>query len=283
MTIAVDFVPVDDLAPYGRNARKHTPEAVNRLVAIIEDMGWTNPILADEDGIVAGHKRRLAALAIYAKGGTIRMAGGGGDVPAGMVPVLDVSGWTEAQRRAYIIADNQTTLESEWDGEVLRLELSWLKDEGEVDMALTGFDGQALAKALGLTTTEGAHAGEEAYTRKIKAPIYEPKGDRPAPAELYDETKTRELVEEIRAADLPEDIAAFLERAAERHTVFNFARIADFYASADAGTQRLMERSALVIIDFGQAIENGFVRLTKQLGALASGSPLSGVEEDDEG
>ena len=103
----------------------------------------------DEDGIVAGHKRRLAALAIYEKGGTIRLPGGR-ELPAGQVPVLDVSGWSEAQRRAYIIADNQTTLESEWDTDVLKLELSWLEGSGEIDMGLTGFDGDALAKALGI-------------------------------------------------------------------------------------------------------------------------------------
>lgn len=145
-SIAVDLRPVADLAPYARNARKHSDAAVARLVAIIEDMGWTSPILVDDDGIVAGHKRRLAALAIYAKGGTIRLPGGR-DLPVGMVPTLDVAGWTEAQRRAYIIADNQTTLESEWDGETLRLELSWLEGAG-FDMGLTGFDGAALTKLL---------------------------------------------------------------------------------------------------------------------------------------
>lgn len=267
MSVTVEMLPVSDLVPYERNARKHSPSAVARLVKIITDMGWTNPILVDDGGIIAGHKRRLAALEIYKKGGTIRLPGGT-EVPAGMVPVLDVSGWTEAQRRAYIIADNQTTLESEWDGDVLRLELGWLKDVGEVDMTLTGFDGQGLAKALGLTSTEGAHAGEEAYTRKIVAPVYEPKGDAPAVAELFDNSKTRELVREINEADLPDDVADFLRLAAERHTVFNFRRIADFYATADEDTQNLMERSALVIIDFNQAVENGFVRLTKRLGDL---------------
>lgn len=147
MKIAVDLRPLEDLAPYAQNARKHTPAAINRLVKIIEDMGWTSPILVDVDGIVAGHKRRLAALAIYEKGGTIKLPGGQ-ELPVGTVPVLDVTGWTEAQRRAYVIADNQTTMESEWDEGVLRLELSWLQGTGEIDMALTGFDGAALAKAL---------------------------------------------------------------------------------------------------------------------------------------
>lgn len=280
MQIEVGLRPVADLAPYARNARKHKPAAVARLVRIIEEMGWTNPILVDDDGIVAGHKRRLAALSIYEKGGTIRLPSGS-ELPAGMVPVLDVSGWSEAQRRAYIIADNQTTLESEWDADVLKLELSWLEGAAEVDISLTGFDGQALSKALGLGGTQGPAGGDDAYSRKIAAPIYEPKGDAPEAAELYDDTKTKQLVAEIRAAGLPDDVAAFLEKAAERHTVFKFRRIADFYAAADAETQRLMERSALVIIDFNHAIENGFVRLTKRLGDLAAGATPEAEDGED--
>jgi hypothetical protein len=124
VSIAVKLRPVEELAPYAANARKHSPAAIKRLVKIIEDMGWTNPILVDVDGIVAGHKRRLAALAIYEKGGRIKLPGGD-LLPQGMVPVLDVTGWSEAQRRAYILADNQTTLESEWDEGILRLEVGY--------------------------------------------------------------------------------------------------------------------------------------------------------------
>jgi len=147
VNLTIDLLPVADLEPYEANARIHTAEAVERLVAIIEDMGWTQPILTDGGGIVAGHKRRLAALKIYERGGQIRLPGGE-LLPAGTVPVIDVTGWSEAQRRAYIIADNQTTLESGWDEGVLRLELAWLNDTGQIDMSLTGFDGEALARAL---------------------------------------------------------------------------------------------------------------------------------------
>jgi hypothetical protein len=276
--IAVELRPVEELVPYEKNARKHSATAVKRLVKIIGEMGWTNPILVDVDGVIAGHKRRLAALEIYSKGGRIKLPGGQ-ELPAGMVPVLDVTGWSEAQRRAYILADNQTTLESEWDEGVLRLELAWLKEVGEVEMSLTGFDGKGLEKALGIGQP-GAGEGEGFYTRKIVAPIYEPTGDAPEPGELYDDAKARALIAEIRAADLPEDVALFLEKAAERHTVFNFRRIADFYASAPAETQRLMERSALVIIDFNQAIENGFVRLTKKLGDLVAKDHPDGGEDE---
>lgn len=157
MKIAVELRPVADLVPYARNARKHSEAAVARLVSIIGEVGWTSPILLDDDGIVAGHKRRLAALSIYQAGGKIRLPGGQ-ELPAGVVPTLDVTGWTEAQRRAYILADNQTTLESEWDGDMLRLELSWLEGSGEVDMALTGFDGDALARALGFQVSRSGKA-----------------------------------------------------------------------------------------------------------------------------
>lgn len=158
--IRVQLMAAQDLRPFDQNARIHNPDAVARLVKIIREIGWTNPVLIDGHGIVAGHKRRLAALAIYADGGTIQVPGGQA-LPPGMVPVIDVSGWTEAQRRAYIIADNQTTLESEWDLGVLRLELDWLSGSG-LDMELTGFDGAALAAALGAAPeAEGEQPGED--------------------------------------------------------------------------------------------------------------------------
>ncbi len=144
--VTVALRRVAELVPYERNTRVHSPEVVARLVGIIGEMGWTSPILVDGQGIVAGHKRRLAALSIYADGGTIRLPGGH-VLPEGTVPVIDVTGWTEAQRRAYVIADNQTTIESEWDGDMLKLELGWLADQG-FDMELTGFDDQALAAVL---------------------------------------------------------------------------------------------------------------------------------------
>ena len=105
------------------------------------------------------------------------------------------------------------------------------------------------------------------YSRKIEAPIYTPKGDKPALSELYDETRTNELLAEIEAAELPEDEKRFLRIAAQRHTVLNFKRIAEYYANSPAPIQRLMENSALVIIDFGRAIELGYVKLSEEIAA----------------
>lgn len=145
-TIAVEVRPADDLVPYARNARKHPPEQVRQIAGLIREFGWTNPILADKGGIVAGHGRQLAAQLIYSEGGTIRLPGGQ-ELPAGTVPVVDCTGWTEAQRRAYILADNASALSSTWDDDLLKLELEYLEAEG-FDLDLTGFDEAALAAAL---------------------------------------------------------------------------------------------------------------------------------------
>ena len=78
-------------------------------------------------------------------------------------------------------------------------------------------------------------------------PQYEPTGEVVSPRDLCDTSKTEALTEAIAAAGLPDDVARFLNHAAHRHTVFNYRRIAEFYANADADVQRLMEASALVI------------------------------------
>lgn len=103
------------------------------------------------------------------------------------------------------------------------------------------------------------------YTCKIKAIVYEPKNPKPYPLELYDTTKTQRLITEINNANISEDEKKFLIEAARRHTVFNYARIADYYAHASKEMQHLMERSALIIIDFEKAIELGYVKLNDQI------------------
>ncbi len=141
-TIRVDVRRVDDLKPYPNNARTHPREQIEALAALIEEVGWTVPILADDIGIVAGHGRQDAARLIYSRGGIIRWMDGS-ELPTGTVPVIDCTGWTEAQRRAYIIADNRIAETSEWDEDLLKLELHFLEEAG-FDLALTGFDDDAL-------------------------------------------------------------------------------------------------------------------------------------------
>ena len=122
---------VSELVPYARNARTHSDAQVRQIAASIEEWGWTNPILVDEKGgLIAGHGRLMAADKLGIKD----------------VPVMVASGWTEAQKKAYILADNQLALNAVWDIEMLSVELKDL--EGEFDLDLIGFGEDFLAGML---------------------------------------------------------------------------------------------------------------------------------------
>ena len=234
---------VSDLIPYARNSRTHSDAQVAQIAASIREWGWTTPILIDQAGmIIAGHGRVLAARKLGLES----------------VPVVIADGWTDAQKRAYVIADNKLALNAGWDDELLLTELADLKALG-LDIESTGFSDEEF-DAL----QNGGDA--ERYSRKIEAPIYEPK-EKTAPQvkTLYDESKTAALISQIDQAVMPEEIRDFLKVAAQRHTVFNFRNIAEFYCHQPQSIRSLMQASALVIIDFDQAIENGFVRLSKKL------------------
>lgn len=134
------------------------------------------------------------------------------------------------------------------------------------------WDDEALSRAqeeIGLQVEDwGISIGpkiDDAYSRKIKAPVYEPSGGSPALLDCYDNTKTKELIEEIKKADLPDEVREFLTYAAYRHTEFNYGMIADYYCNAPKEIQALFENSALVVIDLKKAIEKGFVRMTDEL------------------
>jgi len=107
--------------------------------------------------------------------------------------------------------------------------------------------------------------GDSKYSSKIEAPIYEPKNKKPHLLELVDIAKSNSLIREILASDIPQDVKEFLIEAAKRHSVFNYEKIADYYAHATPEVQHLMEKSALVIIDFGKAIQNGYVKLCDEI------------------
>jgi len=106
---------------------------------------------------------------------------------------------------------------------------------------------------------------EQKYSSKIEAPVYEPKNKKPHILELFDKSKTHRLMKEIENSNLSYDEKMFLMDAARRHTVFNYEKIADYYANSSKEMQHLMERSALVIIDFEKAIEYGYVKLCDEI------------------
>lgn len=106
------------------------------------------------------------------------------------------------------------------------------------------------------------------YSRAIKVPQYVPNNEQPNIAELTNTLKYRELMADINKSNVSDEEKAFLKLAASRHIVFNYAKIADYYAHADAKMQRLMERSALVIIDIDDAIAEGYVQLSSKMRQL---------------
>lgn len=103
------------------------------------------------------------------------------------------------------------------------------------------------------------------YSTKVEVPVYKPSEKKPHLLELVDISKSNSLIREVLASSIPQDEKEFLIEAAKRHSVFNYEKIADYYAHASPETQALMEKSALVIIDFGKAIQNGYVRLCDEI------------------
>ena len=110
--------------------------------------------------------------------------------------------------------------------------------------------------------------GDNKYSRVIKIPQYEPSNVAPQLLELYDTVRYGELLRSIELSNIPDDVKKFLRFGATRHIVFNYAKIADYYAHAEPDVQRLMEQSALVIIDVDDAIANGYVKLSQRMREL---------------
>ena len=106
---------------------------------------------------------------------------------------------------------------------------------------------------------------ESKYSTKIEAPIYEPKNAKPIIYELCNKYKTGRLILEIENSNVSIEEKDFLIDAARRHNVFNYEKIADYYAHSNKEMQELMEKSALVIIDFEKAIQLGYVRLCDEI------------------
>jgi len=151
---------------------------------------------------------------------------------------------SDEERRAYALAHNQLTLETPWDFDALEAVLADIS----LDMTAFGF-------------SEEVEELAEVYTRKIDSPVYVITGEEPGIESLFDTRKAVELCGKINAANIPGDVKAFLRLAAQRHTVFNYRNIAEYYAHAPKEVQALMEDSALVIIDYDKAVEDGFVAL----------------------
>lgn len=136
---------IAELRPYEKNARTHSQQQVKQIAASIKEFGWTNPILIDEeDNVIAGHGRLL----------------GGAELGETQAPTLTLTGLTDAQKRAYIIADNKLALNAGWDIDVLSEELKRLATD-EVDFGLMGFDAREIEQLIGMPQFAAASADEQ--------------------------------------------------------------------------------------------------------------------------
>jgi len=150
----IEYLETEKLIPYARNSRTHSDEQVQQIMGSIKEFGFTNPVLVDGDGvIIAGHGRTMAAQRLGMK----------------EVPCLRLAHLTEAQKRAYVIADNKLALNAGWDDAMLALELRNLRDE-DFDLSLTGFDDAELAALLADAVAEGL-VDEDAVPEAPEVPV----------------------------------------------------------------------------------------------------------------
>lgn len=158
MADRIEVWPTDKLVPYDKNPRTHSPEQVNQIAASIAEFGFLNPILVDTAaGIIAGHGRLQAAK----------------QLGLAHVPVVVLDHLTEAQKRAYVIADNKLALNAGWDEDLLRAEMTALAAE-DFDLPVIGFSDDELAALLAEPNTAEGQTDEDAVPEAPETPVSKP-------------------------------------------------------------------------------------------------------------
>ena len=153
----IQKLPIDTLIPYANNARVHSDKQILQIASSIKEFGFTNPVLIDKDnGIIAGHGRVEAARKLGHK----------------EVPVIRLEHLSEAQKKAYILADNKIAMNSTWDDQLLALELQTIGDLG-INLDFTGFDESEISALTPQEITEGL-TDEDALPETPEEPITKP-------------------------------------------------------------------------------------------------------------
>ena len=225
-----------------RVIKDHKFEKLKKSISEFPKMMELRPMVINEDNIVLGGNMRLKALKDL----------GYKEVPEEWVK--RASDLTEEETRRFIIADNVGFGEHDWD----LLANEWNTEELE-DWGLDGFPFEIDEDNI------KNNIQDDNYSKKITVPKYEPTGDKPDVEELFNKQKAYNFIEKIKLSSISKGEKEFLFMAAYRHTQFNYKNIAEYYAHSDKEMQELMEDSALVIIDFNKAIENGYVTLSEEI------------------
>ena len=234
----ITLIEINSLNPAEYNPRQINNKQYEDLKASMEKFGCVDPIIININPerlytVIGGHQR-LKVLQ---------------DLGAEKVPTVSVN-LSEEDERELNIRLNKSGGDFDMDILANEFDIVDLKEWGFKDIEL-GFNIDKI--------------DEESYTKKIEAPIYEPKGIKPKLSELHNEDKGFKLLEKIRKSNVTKAEKEFLTIASFRHIVFDYSKIAEYYAQSNKEMQELMEDSALVIIDFKKAIEKGYVKLSEEL------------------
>lgn len=243
-------MPIADILPSQGELKDLTEKNYNKLKNNIDKRGFLVPVYTwvdPNDGLrylLDGHQRQRV------------LTTEGWNEP---IPYLTITADTRQEAMAILLevtSQYGTITQEGLDKFIAQYELPEMEVYQATQFdAIFGYDEQAEEESI----------DDNPYTGKIEPPTYDIKGEKPEISELYNPAKTDELITEIENANIPPEIKTFLKASAYRHTVFNYANIAEYYANSAKEIQELMEKSALVIIDYKKAVENGFIKLSEEL------------------
>lgn len=255
MSLKIESFPIAKLSVDPNNARTHSERNLTAISDSLKQFGQRKPIVVTADNVViAGNGTLVAAITLDWK-----------HIDIVRIPPE----WSDDQIKAFAIADNRTQDLSSFDTDTLLKQLEELEDS-QFDLGSLGFDGDYITELGELDDNKelerlAGRIDDESYTAKITVPHYEIIGEQPSIEELFDDSRAVELQAEILNQAVPVEVQQFLSVAAMRHVVFNYRKIAEYYPHAPQEVQRLMEESALVIIDLKDAIRLGFAKFTETI------------------
>ncbi|WP_428025065.1 ParB N-terminal domain-containing protein [Arcobacter sp.] len=260
----LEKIKIDELIFPDYNPRKKlTPEdeEYKKIKNSINKFGYVDPIIINEDNTIIGGNQRGTVLK---------------DLGYNEIDVIRLN-LDKTEEKALNVALNK--ISGEWDNEKL---YEVLKDFGEDEFLLTGFDNQEFKdleeefknfENNNNSSGSGSNENDEnRYTDKIASPEYTPKMDEAPPInDLVNVDRTKELINKINKSNIDQDLKDFLTLASNRFLTFNYENIAEFYCHQNKETQELMEDLALIIIDYEKAIANGLVDFSKKINELREG------------
>tara|TARA_R110002020_G_scaffold106714_1_gene248236 strand:+ start:289 stop:1020 length:732 start_codon:yes stop_codon:yes gene_type:complete len=232
----INKVKITDLKLADYNPRRLTTKQYNDLKSSLEKFGLVDPIIVNSDNTVIGGHQRLKIIK---------------ELGATEVPTVRLNLSKEDEKELNIRLNKNT---GEFDLDILanNFDIDELKDWGFKEIEL-GFNIDKIN-------------GEDPYTKKIESPIYDKQEDKkPQLKDLLNEEKAMKVIDQIEKSKVSDKEKTFLKMAAMRHLVFDYKQIAEYYAHSNKEMQELMEDTALVIVDFKKAIEEGYTALGQQI------------------